>query len=293
MDRLKLGDTIGIASPSWLADREMYEQIAKVIEELGFKVRIADLLYADGWGYAATPEERAESIHSLVRDENVRMIFFGGGEGGDDVIPFLNYDEIQKHPKLWLSFSDGTSILNAVHMKTGQNVFYGFSPSDLLELSEYNRQNFFSHLVQGCDRKHRKAKEWKCILPGAAEGILSAGYLDNYVYLANGGWIVPKVGEDYILCIEEHSMFFPIEHVSDELARLENSPMMKQTKGILFGQYSDEPNEYLLQRLKVLGERYNIPVAYCEDFGHGSNHSILEIGAKVRLDTIQQELYYL
>lgn len=292
MERLRVGDTIGIVSPSHLADKEKYDQIEKAIKEEGFQVRFADLFYANGWTYAATLEERAEAIHSLVRDDEVKLIFFGGGEGGDDVIPYLDYDLIEKHPKLWLSISDGTSILNAVHNKTGLNVFYGAAPSDFLYLTEYNRANFFGHMVEGDIKQHKKAKEWISIVPGVADGILSGGYLENYVYLANGGWVVPKEGEEYILCLEEHEMFFQVDHVSDEIARLENSPIMKQTKGILFGIYSEEPNELFLQRLKVLGEKHNIPIAYCEDFGHSNNHAILEIGAKVTLDTIKCELYY-
>lgn len=112
--RLKKGDIIGLASPSWLANEEDYKPIITALEHMGFRVKCAKNIFANGWGYAASPEERAADINELIQDENVRMIFFGGGEGADDVIPLLDYEAAKYTPKLFLSYSDGTSILNGL-----------------------------------------------------------------------------------------------------------------------------------------------------------------------------------
>lgn len=285
--------TIGLASPSWLADRDEFAMIRGKMEEAGFAVRYGDGLFGRGWGFAATPQERAECLHSLVRDDEIDLILFGGGEGADDVLPYLDYDLFARHPKMIMSYSDGTSILNAIHFRTGLNVYYGQTPFEWRDMTDYARANFDIHILKRGEKKHIRAGEWTCLTRGCAQGVLSAGYLDNYTYLANGGWIVPEKGVDYILCLEEHSMFFGPEHVSDEIARLENSPMMKQARGILFGTYAEEKNEHFLNRLRVLGEKYGIPVAYCDDYGHGRNHAILEIGQRVRLDTVKGELEYI
>lgn len=39
MNLLKHGDTIGIISPSWVANQNDYEKYAKGIEKLGFRVK--------------------------------------------------------------------------------------------------------------------------------------------------------------------------------------------------------------------------------------------------------------
>lgn len=290
--RLKKGDLIGIASPSWLFTPEEYAPLAEAVKELGYRMRPAKNAFAKGWGFAATPEERASSLHDLVTDDDVKMIWFGGGEGGDDVIPYLDYELIRLHPKLWLSFSDGTSILNAVRFRAGLEVCYGLSPSDLTRLTEYEKFYIHAHLEKCGVLSHKAFKPWIPLTEGTASGELSAGYLDNFVYLANGGWITPEKDKKYILCLEEHSMFFGPEHFSDELARLENSPIFQQTSGILFGQYDREPNPFVLERIAWLGEKYHIPTAYSEDFGHGSHHAILRIGAGVCLDTASGTLTY-
>lgn len=287
------GDRIGIASPSAVVHAGEYDATFRKLEEMGFRVCTGPCFYAASWGYAASPEERAEDLHALVRNEDVRMIWFGGGEGADDVLPLLDMELIRKYPKIWLSSSDGTSILDPVCCLCDMPVFYGQYPDILTEECAYNLRNFMDHMTgTGCDR-HEKSGPWHTVRAGTAEGITLGGYLDNFTYLVNSEWVLPKPGEEYILILEEHSRFFPPEHVSAELARLEHSPLMRCTRGILFGEYSETENEALLFRLKVLAERYQIPVACCRDFGHGKNHAVMRLGCRARLDTGNGELIYL
>lgn len=290
--RLRPGDTIGLPSPSAVADPAHYAAVIASIEELGFRVRPGKNLYAQGWGYAASDQERADDINQLVSDDEVAMLFFTGGEGADEVIPLIDYAAISRHPKLFLSFSDGTSILNAIHTRTGLTTYYGQTPHTKLELP-YNRSQFFNHIVNGSVREHVKNSVWHTLTPGTASGELTGGYLDNYVFLAHSGWVQPEPGKQYVLFIEEHEQFFKIQHVSDELGRLEQSPIMRQVSGLLFGHYSTPVCEPLLERLTRLGQRQGIPVAYCDDFGHGDNQAIFPIGAQAALDTVKQTLTYL
>lgn len=272
---------------------EDMEPIIGAIRAAGFRVKTANRLYARGWGRVASPEERADTLHQLVRDDDVSAVFFGGGEGADDVLPYLDLGLIARCPKVWMSFSDGTSILTAVRFRAGLPVLYGVSPIDLTRQTDYLRQNLRAHVLGPAVREHIKSGPWHVLRRGVAQGELVGGYLDNFTYLANGGWAVPAEGKDYILALEEHEAFFGVDHVSDELARLENSPIMKQTRGILFGQYSDPANEDLLLRLRILADRHGIPLAYCDDFGHGKNKAILRFGETAELDTERSALTYL
>ena len=292
MLKLHVGDTVGVASPSHLAERETYEKIFAKIRALGLKVKPAPNLYARSWGYAASDRESADDLNALIRDPEVKMIFFGGGEGADEVIPRIDYESARANPKIWLTYSDGTSILNAVHACTGQTVLYGQAPKRLLEDTAYNREMFDAFVFRGGMKKHVPATEWRTIRPGVARGELTGGYLDNYVYLALSGWTQPEAGKDYVLFLEDHEKFFGIEHVSDLLGRLSRAPIMKQVRGVLFGNYSDEDKTYLDQRLARMGEEWNIPVAACNDYGHGQYAAILPIGELAELDASQKMLIY-
>lgn len=41
------------------------------------------------------------------------------------------------------------------------------------------------------------------------------------------------------------------------------------------------------------GDRWGIPVAYCNDYGHGINHAILPIGGKAVFDSESHSLRFL
>lgn len=290
--RLHPGCTIGLASPSHIATPEGYAPIIDSLETMGVRVKTAANLFSSAWGYSASDVDRAADLSQLILDDEVDMIFFGGGEGADEVAPLIDYAAVKAHPKLWLGFSDGTSILNAVHGRTGLPVLYGFSPKNVVNITEYNRIQFENHVLGHAPERHVASGSWQTITSGKAEGILSGGYLENYSFIANAGWIAPKPNEKYVLFLEEHETFFGVPHVSDELGRLEQSPLMRQVAGVLFGHYSVERNEQLLERLERLGQKNGIPVAYCDDFGHGANHAIFPIGTRAILDTAAQTLEY-
>lgn len=79
MNLLKHGDTIGIISPSWVANQNDYEKYAKGIERLGFQVKFGKNIYKDTYKYTASVAERVDDLNEMIYDENVRMVFFGGG----------------------------------------------------------------------------------------------------------------------------------------------------------------------------------------------------------------------
>ena len=109
---LKKGDVIGIASPSHIATHEDYDPIFRAIEAMGLGWKAADHLFDADWGYANSDENRAADLNQLICDDQVKMIFFGGGEGGDEIIPLIDYQAAREHPKIWMGFSDGTSVLS-------------------------------------------------------------------------------------------------------------------------------------------------------------------------------------
>lgn len=291
---LQIGDTIGFASPSSMVTREKFAPILEAARAMGFRVKEADTLYANSWGFHASPEERAAAINQLILDDEVKMIFFSGGEGANETLPLIDWEAVKAHPKRWASYSDGTSILNPVSQKGELVVYYGQMPGILPKLEGYNLAQFKAFLMsETLPEQHTPNSTWYTLTPGVAEGKLVGGYMENFIFVQGAGWIKPQPGEKYVLFLEDHEQFYRIDKISDLLARMEQSSFMPQVTGLLFGHYSAPVNEQLLQRLRVLGEKYGIPVAYCDDFGHGENHGILPIGAQARLDTTQQTLQYL
>ena len=67
----------------------------------------------------------------------------------------------------------------------------------------------------------------------------------------------------------------------------------RQVTGLLFGHYSEPTSPELLARLRRFGREHGIPVAYCDDFGHGARHTLLRVGHRVQLDAGEGTLRYL
>lgn len=292
MELLKYGDVIGIISPSSVANQSDYEKYAKGIEKLGFQVKFGRNIYKDTYTYTASVTERVDDLNGMIYDEDVKMVFFGGGYGSVDLLPYIDYKKIGETPKLFLSYSDGTSILNAIYAQTGITTYYGQTPGLFDHISEYDRMQFISHLVDGTITDYISNSDWHTITEGCCEGSLVGGYLLNFV-LALGNRFFPfQTDRNYILFIEELDQYQSVRDVSMFLTCLGQSRLMEQVTGLLFGHYSDDISPQLFEVLERFGKKHGIPVAYCDDFGHGSNHAIFPIGRGAVLDTKNKTLLF-
>jgi len=290
---LRPNDAIGLAAVSHVADPMRYAAVIRHMENMGYRVKIGANFYKDTYGYLASEEERAVDFNALIRDPDVKMIFFGGGEGAAEILPLLDYDAIKANPKIIASYSDGTSILNAITAKTGLVTFYGQSPSYLPGAPDYFMTHFNAHIVNGDAVDFVKSSEWKICHAGVCEGELIGGYARNFALMLHTEYLHWQAGQTYILFIEDCEDFSDISCVSMYLSHIEQNAPMTQIGGLLFGYYADEAKPDLLARLARFGAKHNVPVVYCDDFGHGMNHGILPIGRKARLDADKQTLAYL
>lgn len=292
MNTLKPGDTIGIISPSWVADKNDCEKYAKGIEKLGFQIKFGKNIYKDTYKYTASVEERVNDLNEMVYDETVKMVFFGGGYGSVDLLPYIDYKKIKESPKIFLSYSDGTSILNAIYAQTGITTYYGQTPGLFDNISEYDRRQFVSHLVDGNVTEYTGNSDWHTITEGVCKGSLVGGYLLNFVLTLGNRFFPYPTDKKYILFIEELDKFQTVQDVSMFLTCIGQSRLMEQVTGLLFGHYSDNVSSPLFEVLERFGKKYNIPVAYCDDFGHGANHAIFPIGREAILDTENKTLLF-
>lgn len=283
-DKLRKGDTIGIISPSHVATVERYEGMIFGLESLGFRVKLGANLYKDTYGYLASERERADDLNQMVLDDEVRMILFGGGEGGNELLPLIDYENIKKHPKIFCSYSDGTTILQAIHAKTGLVTYYGQSPGIFSDLRHYDYVQFESHFCRSRVDRFVSNGKWTLCHGGACEGILTGGYTRNFALLLGGDYFRYDADRKYLLFLEDHEKFSNVGTISAYLSHIEQSPFIRTVSGLLFGHYAVAKSPELLGRLGRFGDRHGVPVVYCDDFGHGVNHAILPIGVTARLD---------
>lgn len=292
-NRLPKDGTIGIFCPSHVADMARYAHIVKAIERLGYKVKLGANIQKDTYGYAASAEERAADLNALVADDDVQMILFGGGDSAVEILPFIDYDNISRHPKLFSSYSDGTSILNAIYAQTGLVTHYGFGAGEFSDLRYYDYMQFCTHFVEGYNAEQFVSdSDWKTINGGTCEGTLIGGYCSLFGLTLTNKYFKYNKDTKYLLFLEDHEYFSEVATASSYLAFIEQSAFMDNVTGLIFGQYSANLPENLARCLERFGRRNNVPVVYTDDFGHGTKHAIFPIGVNARLDADKQSLLF-
>ena len=68
-----------------------------------------------------------------------------------------------------MSYSDGTSILNAIYANTGITTYYGQTPALFDNINEYDRKQFVSHLIDGAVTDYISNSDWYTITGGFCE----------------------------------------------------------------------------------------------------------------------------
>lgn len=291
-NKLKPGSTIGLVAPCHLAGAARYSRFIEGIRALGYRVKESERLYWATYGYAASEIERAQDINDMATDAEIDMIMFGGGDIGNEPLPYIDYAAIKAHPKLYTSYSNGTSILSAIYAQTGLEVYYGANPGEFEDISLYDFRHFERAFIDAkCDSFY-KYSPWSALAPGACEGKLIGGYAGLLPALIMNKYCAWDMHTDYILFMEDMEKFCSPSVVAQNLAFIEQSPYIERVKGLLFGYFSDNESLELIQILKRFGERYSIPVVKCNDFGHGRLHGILPIGRAARLDADKLTLEY-
>ena len=291
--RLPLDGTIGVFCPSHVAIPERYATQVAGIERMGFKVKLSENFYKDTWGYAACAQERANDFNALIADDSIDAILFNGGNGAAEILPFIDYDNIRRNPKRIGSYSDGTSILNAIQAQTGLIVYYGTAPGSFDDLRHYDYTQFCAHFVEGYGAKSfEHNSEWETLHGGQCEGILIGGYTTLFALMIPNKYVRLKE-QEYILFLESHEKYGKIGMTAEELAFIEQTQFMGNVKGLVFGHYSVEKPQDLFHCLERFGKRHNIPVVYTDDYGHGTRHGILPIGTNAIFNADKQSLIFL
>jgi muramoyltetrapeptide carboxypeptidase len=124
---LKPGDTIGIIAPaSAPPDPKALDRSIEAIEKLGFKAKLAPNV-RKRWGFlAGSDRERAADIMTMFTDRKVNAILcVRGGYGTSRLLTRLDYQTIRAHPKIFIGYSDITSLHSAFLVTAGLISFHG------------------------------------------------------------------------------------------------------------------------------------------------------------------------
>ncbi len=298
--KLKKGDVVGVISPSTpVVSKQELTRGMKILESLGFRPKLGPKALEVHASYqAGTREDRLSDLHAMFADDEVKGVFCtSGGYAAIQLLPDIDWDIMRKNPKVFVGYSDITTLLNPIYEKTGLVTFHGpmiLGLNTETKGGKYTVKNLKDTVVKGDTGRMSTFTEWKVLKPGKAEGTLIGGNLNVLLSLV-GTPYEPK-WDDKILFWEEVEE--TIEGIDNYLWRLRLAKIFKKIEGMVVGKvtniYSIEGEEDKWSGLEnpptiedVITEAtkgYDFPILYGVDFGHDVPSITLPIGAKARLD---------
>ena len=287
---LKPGDRIAIVSPASAFAREEFDAGVAELRRLGFVPVYDETVFAREAGYlAGTAELRAGAILRAWRDPSIRaLIATRGGYGSVHVLPFLDRDSIRATPKLFIGYSDNTSLMSWLTCQCGLTALHGpMLDRRLSRGSAGYDQSSFMALVSGGVGVSLAPDGVLVLQPGETAGPLVGGTLTT---------LTASLGTPYAFDPPARSIFF-IEDVDERpyridrmLTQLRFSGVLDRASGLIFGEMRgcDEPGGRLTARdvIQRLMKGFAGPIVYGFPSGHTTGPCwTLPLGVTVRLTT--------
>ena len=123
---LRPGDTIGIVALASKIKRELLEAGCDALRRRGYKPLYLDSILEKDLYFAGSAERRARELDEMfMRDEVRAIICARGGYGTNYLLDTLNLERIATHPKIFVGYSDITTLLTYILDSTGLVTFHG------------------------------------------------------------------------------------------------------------------------------------------------------------------------
>ena len=289
--KLKKGDTIGVIAPSNYIEKDDLEYInasIALMEASGFKVKFGKYVFEDTLGYGTSPEKRAADINWAFKDDEVKAVMcVKGGEDSNTTLDYIDYEMIKKHPKIICGFSDNTSILNAIHEKTGLVTYHGPTFKSLTSWETgYAYKQFIKTFAENTESliMGEPEEKYTTIQAGQATGELVGGNLSLFTKLVCGKYAVNL--QDKILFLEELGFEAAPEMVNSNIYYLKQNGVFDRIAGLWIGNY-EHPSKVSIEKIikNAIGDEYKFPIIKSDNFGHIDKKIIIPIGTKAEINT--------
>ncbi len=291
------GDTIGIIAPAGpLEDRGTFDRGVAVLEGLGFHIRYDQRIFRSLRYLAGTDEERAEELMRSFEEPDIDAILsLRGGYGCSRLIPLLNEKRLRPNCKVFMGFSDLTTLHLYFRRRYGWVTFHGpMASSPTLPGHGSPEANHLMSLLG--DPNYLPSFSLPTMegwFPGVAEGRLTGGCLSV---------IAASIGTPYEIKTEGRVLFLEDlgEHpyrIDRMITQLRQGGKLDSVAGLLLGSFTDcEPNQAgytLKESLKEILAVLNVPVLAGFPAGHGPENWAIPLGVHVRLDADSPSLEFL
>ena len=206
--KLNKKDVIGIISPASSPDElSRIQSGVKYLESLGYRVKVGTNVGKNHGYLAGTDQERVDDIHSMFKDKNVKAIFtLRGGYGAFRLLDKIDYRVVKNNPKIFVGYSEITSLQMAFFEKAGLITFAGpmVAVDFYDEVSPYTNELFWATITSNKKLgkiKYPENQKMPHLQKGSVSGRLIGGNLAVFAALLGTDYFPNLTGK--ILMVED------------------------------------------------------------------------------------------
>lgn len=313
-DKLQKGDTVRIVAPSWslsLIDKDRRELANKELEKMGLVVTFGEHVEETDIFNSSSVESRTEDIHQAFLDPQVKAVLTViGGYNSNQLLQYLDWDIIKRHPKIFCGFSDIDVLNNAIYAKTGLVTYSGplYSSFSQKLYFEYTKEYFKKCLMSNqpfilipnrywSDDEWYKDQDKRQLVTNEGNTVIHEGEATGIVVGTNLCTINTLQGTEFFPDLEGAILFLEDDYLSPPSAFDRNLQSLVQQKkfatvnGLVFGRFqkkSGMTNDVLRIIIESKRELKNMPIIAGADFGHTDPKATVPIGGIARINAIRQ-----
>jgi len=268
---------VGIVAPASNIKKVELEAGCAALRRAGYHPFYFDSILDRDLYFAGSVDRRLGELETMVDRGDVRAIVCArGGYGANYLLRKLNIEKIKAHPKIFVGYSDNTSLLTHFLDAAGLVTFHGpMAAKDWTHENGIDRSSWQSALSQLGLWDVPLNPEATGLVDGEAEGILYGGCLSILVASLGTPYQIKTAGK--ILFLEDIAAKpYQIDRM---LMQLKLGGHLDQVRGIVFGEMvacTQSPNqEYTLQEVitRIVSD-LEIPLAFGVKSGHVSSENI-------------------
>jgi muramoyltetrapeptide carboxypeptidase len=295
---LPAGGTIGVAAASSpFEERSEIDRSVRWYEECGYRVKLAEGVYARDDYVAGDARKRADDVNGMFADPEVDVVqLLRGGYGASQVVPHLDFDTIGENPKPFIGYSDVTALHVAIRQRTGLITFYGpgFTGMGSPKRGDWSKERFLRAVTDPEPLGEVPARPDDPYIGAIGSGSVTAPLVGGCLWLLRETLATPwEVDLDAVILFFE-DVHCPPWHVDGMLTQLRNAGKLESLAGVAIGEMhkcdqSLQPEPWLRSRsmedvfehhLEPLG----VPIVHNLPLGHGDHLCTIPLGIAATVD---------
>lgn len=321
--KLNIGDMIGVVAPANSArfiSRDNWNLAVSRFEGRGFNLKFGKHINDLHGHTAGTAKERADDLMAMFLDKDVKAIMaIYGGYNSHQLLEYLDFEAIKANPKIFIGFSDVTSLNNALFTKAGLVNFSGpaFVTFTQPDLPEFTERYFNQFLLEGKNgiqiepsdewaddawwqdevysgRKWKENPGWNILKSGRAEGVVIGGNVGTMLLLAGTPYWPDLDGKILFVEDDEEESTQTIDRYFTQLRQM---GVYDKIKGMVIGRFPSSVGFKDGDSLKMIIDDalrgYDMPIISEVDFAHTDPLITFPIGCRCSINTDAAEIRFL